>query len=165
MNTLAMTPAPDIQGNLRSALKNALNKAESEGSSVRAATLRLTLCAVRDRDIRAHQKDECKGCNEAEIVRIIRDMIDQRKLAIKEYEANGNLTLAEQEREELDVLMEFLPASLTPTELDRAAEQVVTDLEARCLKDLGRCVTELKARFPDRVESSNAKAAIRKLLN
>lgn len=149
---------------LKETLKAELLKAETENVELRAATLRLALCAVRDRDIKARKKDECRGCEETEINAILHHMIAQREAAADEYDAAGKIELAEQEREEIETLKEFIPKMLDDSEIKLAAEEVVEELEAGCLKDMGRCVSELKARFPDRIDSGAAKSAVKKLL-
>ena len=149
---------------LRQVLKTALEVAESNNDDVRATTLRLAMCAIRDRDLKRRRKDERNGCEHADIVEILETMAAQRSEAIKEYDKAGQLDLAEQEREELDILQEFLPKMAKAEELEAVAGDVVSQLEATCLKDLGRCVAELKAKFPGKVDTSQAKAAIKKHL-
>lgn len=149
---------------LREAIKVSLGKAEQSGNEVRAATLRLVQCAVRDRDLKARRKDERRCCDDAEITEVLQQMAEQRSVAAAEYDSAGRYDLAEQERDELEVLRDFLPKNLKPTELEEAAEEVVTELDAKGLKDIGRCVSEMKARYPNQVESAAAKAAVKKLL-
>ena len=149
---------------LRCALKCALRAAEDTGNDLRAATLRLALCAVRDRDMKARRKDDSRGCEDREITDILHALVDQRESAAKEHDAAGRIDLAEKEREQVSVLQEFLPRCLDPDQMTAAAEQVVQELGARGLKDMGRCVSELKARYPDRIDSGAAKAAVKKLL-
>ncbi len=161
---LQQNVADGVHMSLREELKSELAKAETGGLETRAATLRLVLCAVRDRDIKARKKDECRGCEDTEINAILRHMIAQREAAADEYDASGKIELAEQEREEVDVLKEFIPKKLDDSQIRLAAEHVVRELGGECLKDMGRCVTELKARFPDQIESAAAKSAVKKLL-
>lgn len=156
---------PDAsQKNLRAMIKDAMREAEAEGPELRAATLRLLVCAIRERDVRAHQKDECRGCEEDEILAVIQTMVEQREEAVRDYEADGLVDLAEQEREELDVLREFLPRRLSDAAVDDAARDIVGELGATGLKDMGRCVSELKARYPNQIDSPAAKKAVKKLL-
>ncbi len=164
--SLANTRLEDgVLMNLRESLKTELDAAEAAGEELRAATLRLVQCAVRDRDIKARRKDECLGCDETEILAILQSMAVQREAAADEYEAAGKIELAEQEREEAEILREFLPKTLEPSEILEAAEEVVAELDAKSLKDVGRCVTELKSRFPNQIESGAAKAAVKKLIH
>lgn len=149
---------------LRKSLEKALIEAESASEEVRAATLRLVMCAVRDRDAAARKKDECRGCEETDIADILKKMATQREESAAEYDAAGRIELAEQEREELEVIRGFLPKPMGCDEIRLAAEQVVADLDATGLKDVGKCIGELKARYPGRVESGAASAVVKQLL-
>ncbi len=164
MTVIMMEAETNSDACLRQSLKAALAGAEATNDDVRASTLRLVLCAVRDKDMRARLKDECKGCDDSQILEILRSMIAQRETAISSYEASGRIELADKEREEREVLADFLPRVLCQDEVEEAAREVVEDLGASGLKDMGRCVSELKSRFPDQIESGTAKKAVKPYL-
>ena len=88
-------------------LKNAIRSKDT----LRMATLRLIQAAVKDRDIanRGQGKDPV---SDEEILGILTKMIKQREESAKIYEENARLELAQQEREEISVIQEFLPAQM-----------------------------------------------------
>lgn len=146
-------------------LKSALAEAEAEDrDSVRAATLRLILCAVRDRDASARSKGECDGCPEAAVKQVLELMAAQREISAREYDDSGRITDAEREREELAVIKEFLPKPLSGEALEEAVDRIVAELEASKLTDVGRCMSALKARYPGRIDSGAAGKAVREAL-
>lgn len=149
---------------LRSRIAAELEKAEAAQDDTRASTLRLLQCAVRVRDREAHDRDDVAGCSETVIGEVLRTMIRQREAAIREYDSSCRPDLAEQERRELAVLRSIAPAPLADDEIRLAAERVIHDLEAQGLKDMGRCVTELKSRYPGRLDPTRAGAAVKTLL-
>lgn len=156
---------PDMDSKLRDQLAAALERADREDhDSVEAQTLRLILCAVGDRDMTARQRGECSGCPEAAMRDLLEMMAAQREVSISEYEAAGQVAEAERERAELDVIRAFLPRKLEGEALDAAVQEVVTDLEASRLKDLGRCMQALKQRYPGRIETGSAGKAVRQAL-
>ncbi len=148
---------------LRARIAACLDSAVSDGDDVKIATLRLLTCAVRDRDRGAHARD-LSGCPDAEVLALLNTMIRQREASIRDYEDAGRVDLAEQERLELEALKCVMPPPLPDEEVRSAAERVVADLDASGLKDIGRCVTELKSRFPGRVDAAAAGAAVKNLL-
>lgn len=146
-------------------LKHALAEAEaSDLDGVRAATLRLVLCAVKDRDATARAKGECEGCPEAAVRQVLETMAAQREISAREYDEAGRISDAEREREELQIIKEFLPRPLIGEALETAVKSVVEELEASKLKDVGRCMSALKARYPGQVDSGSAGKAIRAAL-
>ncbi len=149
---------------LRASIKTTLEQAEAAGDELTASTLRLALCAVRDRDRDALARDDVSGCCEAGIANVITTMIRQREASSRDYDEKGRADLAEQKRAELAVLKSVLPKPLAEDEIRTAAATVVKDLAATGLKDMGRCVTELKSRYPGRVDPTRAGMVVKDAL-
>ena len=133
---------------LRERISAELTAATKARADVRLSTLRLIQCAVRDRDIAARASDRTSGCDET-----------------KTYDEAGRPELAEREREEIAVIREFMPEPLTAGELAAAVREVVDELGATGLKDMGRCMETLKARYAGRFTVSEAAAAVKALLS
>jgi hypothetical protein len=152
---------------LRDRIAAELARAETEGENdeVRRATLRLIDCALRDRDTAARAADRTMGCDETEIEAILTKMVAQRKEGARAYDEAGRPELAERERAEIRVLSEFLPRPLSKEELRAAASAVVDQLGASGLKDLGRCMAELKARYCGRFDTASASEVFKSLLS
>lgn len=150
---------------LRGQLESSLATAEAvDHDGVVAATLRLILCAVDDRDVIARRRGQCGGCPEAAMLELLTTMAKQRRASAKDYDDAGRIAEAERERAELDVIESFMPQKLAGEELEAAVDEVVEDLEAEKLKDLGRCMAALKERYPGRVDTGSASSAVRKAL-
>lgn len=148
---------------LRERIAAGIAAATDAGDDITLSTLRLLSCAVRDRDREAHTRD-VSGCPDCDILELLRTMIRQRQVAIRDYEEAGRPDLAEQERVEMQALKSVMPQPMADNEVRDAAARVVADLDARGLKDIGRCVSELKSRFPGRVDPAAAGAAVKDLL-
>lgn len=150
---------------LRVRLETALLNAQNEDrDSVETATLRLILCAVDDRDVSARGRGECNGCPETAMRELLTTMTSQRKSSAKEYDEAGRIEEAERERAELAVIESFLPQKLAGDDLEAAVREIVEELEATKLKDMGRCMQTLKDRYPDRIDTGLASKAIRTVL-
>ncbi len=150
---------------LKDRLKAALSAAEaSDSDSMEAQTLRLIQCAVQDRDVTARGRGDCAGCPEQAVRDVLRMMVAQREETATEYDDAGRLEEAERERAEIEVIKQFLPEPLDGDALEAAVAAVVEDLEASKLKDLGRCMAELKARYPDQLINGAANKAVREAL-
>lgn len=161
---MAFTPTLPPSG-IKERLEDALRSAEIEDKdSVRAATLRLVRCAVRDRDVSARTRGDCAGCPEEAVRDVLETMAAQREISAREYDEAGRVEDAMREREELAVIQDFLPQPLTGAALEAAVAKVVEDLEATKLKDVGRCMSELKSRFPGRIDTGAAGKAVKKAL-
>lgn len=131
---------------------------------VRLATLRLISCAVRDRDVSARTKGDCDGCPEEAVRDVLETMAHQRRISARELDEAGRIADAEREREELSVIEDFLPQPLGGDDLEAAVKDVVEDLDASTLKDLGKCMSMLKARYPGQIDSRTAGKIVRREL-
>jgi len=142
---------------LRARLSVAREDAEMrDRDGVEAATLRLILCAIDDRDVTARQRGECSGCAESTVRELLVMMATQREVSAREYDEAGRIEEAERERAELAIIRSFLPEKLSGAALERAVSEIVEEVEARRLKDMGRCMEALKARYPGQIDSASA---------
>lgn len=148
---------------MRDDIRQALTASMREGDRTRTATLRLINAAIKDRDIeaRSHGKD---AVSDDEIAAILSKMIKQRQESSRIYEENGRCELAEQEREEIAVIREFLPRQLDESEIESACRKVVDDVGASGLRDMGRCMGTLKTRYPGQMDFGKASATVKSIL-
>jgi len=133
--------------------------------ALRVSTLRLISAAIKDRDIAARAEDRCTGCEESEIMAILQKLAKQRDESADTYESAGRLDLAEREREEAEIVREYLPQPMEEAEIERAAKSVVEELNASGLKDMGKCMGTLKERYTGRMDFSKAGAKVKTLLS
>ncbi len=160
-----MAETLSTQTPLRHRLAEALKLAEArDPDGAEAATLRLITCAMRDRDISARSRGDCEGCEETDLRALLEMMASQRQLSAKEYDEAGRVADAEREREELAVIRSFLPKPLDGPALETAVNEVITELEASKLKDMGRCMAELKSRYPHRIDTGKVGKLVREAL-
>lgn len=151
---------------LRQRLLEALEQAEaSDPVSAEAQTLRLVKCAMTDRDVLARGRGDCNGCYDAELVDLLKTMVSQREVSATEYDNTGRIADAERERQEIEILSAFLPQPLQGEALKEAVQEVIGDLSAAKLKDVGRCMTALRERYPGRIECGSAGKAVRDALS
>lgn len=141
---------------LRERLAGALKDAIDSGDQRAAGTLRLIQAALKERDHCARDAGQT-GLDDAEIVAMLRDMIEQRREDIPRCEEAARLDLAEQEAEEIAIIEQFLPPRMGRAEIAQAVDQAIRDLGATRLKDCGRVITALKERYNGQMDFAVAK--------
>lgn len=146
---------------MRERIGAAFKEAMKAQEKRRVATLRLVQAAIKDRDIAARTAGKQDGVSDDEILDILSKMIKQRNDSIAAYEQGGRLELAEQEREEIAVIQEFLPKQLSEAEMQDAIKGVVTEIGAESLKDMGKVMGELKKRYAGQMDFAKAGAAVK----
>ncbi|PHR61782.1 MAG: glutamyl-tRNA amidotransferase [Robiginitomaculum sp.] len=149
---------------LRNEITVAMKEAMKAKDSLRLSTIRLIRAAIKDRDIAARTKDQCQGCGDEQILKILSKMLKQREESASIYEKAGRLDLSERERAEIAVIGTFMPEQMSQSEIEQAAVDVVNELQAAGLKDMGRCVGLLKERHAGSMDFGKAGAALKSLL-
>ncbi len=148
---------------MRDRINAALKVAQDDGNKRRCATLRLVQTAVKDREAAARENGK-DGVKEIEVVEILQKMIKQRETSAEEFESGGQLDLAEQEREEQDIIREFLPEKMSDDEVRTLCEATVKDIDAQGLRDIGRCMSALKTRYPGKMDFVQASCFVKDML-
>ncbi len=138
-------------------LKEALKARESQ----RVSTLRLITAAIKDRDIAMRGQETGEGVDDGEILAILAKMIKQRQESAKAYEEGGRLDLAEQEREEIRIIRDYLPRQMTEQEVEAAITRAIETTGAASIRDMGKVMAELKARHTGQMDFARASAAIK----
>ena len=133
--------------------------------SARLSTLRLISAAIKDREIAARGEggDEA-GLAEAELTAILSKMVKQRQESAKAYEEGGRLELAERELDEIKVIQSYLPRQLDAEETRAAIDKAIAELGAESIRDMGRVMGELKARYAGQMDFGAVGAMVKQKL-
>lgn len=149
-----------LREQITAALKDAMKNQQRRATG----TLRLIIAALKDRDIAARGKGNTNGIEEQEILQMLQTMIKQRRESIEHYENGGRLELAEQEGEEIAIIEGFLPEQLGGDALAAAVSEVIEELDASTIKDMGRTMTELRQRYAGQMDFGKASAIVKATL-
>lgn len=154
---------------MRDQITSATKSAMKAGDKRRLSTLRLISAAIKDRDIaaRVDEKGQSTGkeaIEETEILQLLQKMIKQRKESEETYRQAGRSELVEQEQFEITVIEEFLPAQMSEDEIRNAVAEVIAAEGAAGLKDMGRTMGALKAKYAGTMDFGKASAMAKELL-
>lgn len=141
------------------ALKDALKTQDKR----RISTLRLIRAAIQDRDI-VHRGAGKDPVTDEEIMQILSKMVKQREESAKAFEDGGRLELAAQERDEIAIIRDFMPRQLAEEQVKKACQQVVAEIGAEGLRDMGRCMNALKEKYAGQMDFSKASGIVKGLL-
>lgn len=149
---------------LRNSLNEALKTALKSQEKCEISTLRLILAALKDRDIAARGDGDGEGIGEDEILEMLNKMVRQRRDSAEVYRGNGRPELADKEEREIEVVRRFLPRPLNDDEMQGAIGDVIGELEARTIEDMGKVMGTLKQRFAGRMDFGKASALVKEQL-
>lgn len=131
---------------LRDQFTDQLKTAMKAGEAARVSTLRMILAKLKDTDIASRPKGVDKVPDE-EIMAMLRGMVKSRRESVLLYRQGNRPELAEKEEAEIAVIEGFLPATLEGAALDAAVAEAIASTGAASMKDMGKVMGALKAKF------------------
>lgn len=149
---------------MRAALAQALKDAIKGQDKSRISTLRLIQAAIQDRDI-ANRGVGKESASDDDILAILAKMVKLREESAKAFEEGKRPELAAQERQEIDIIRGFLPRQLDQAAVEEACRQVIAEIGATGLKDMGRTMSVLKERYAGQMDFGKASAIVKALLS
>ena len=129
------------------------------GDKERLATVRLLLAAIKQREV-----DERITLDDDQILAVIEKMIKQRREAIAQFEIGGRGDLVAKENAEIGVLQAYLPAQLTPSEVEALIAEAIAATGAASIKDMGKVMGFVKPKAQGRTDMGALSARIKQKL-
>ena len=145
---------------MRETITAALKDATKAQDKRRVSTLRLVSAAIKDRDIAARTVGKTQA-TDAELLELFAKMIKQREESQKIYADAGRADLAKQESEEIEIIREFLPKQLSDKEMEKAIASAIAESNATGVKDMGKVMAALKARYAGQMDFAKASALVK----
>ena len=149
---------------IRERLTESLKSAMKAKDALRLATVRLILAARKDRDIAARGSGHSEGIGEDEVLTMMQTMVRQRRESIEMYKKGQRDDLVKQEEGEIKVIEEFLPRQMSEGEVSAASREVIAELDAHSIKDMGRVMGKLKSQYAGKMDFGRASQVVKGLL-
>ena len=148
---------------MREAISEGYKTAMKARDARRTGTLRSVREAIKDKDI-ANRVDGKGPLSNEEILVLLQKMVKQREESFAIYVEAGRNDLATVEKEEIDILNEFLPKSLSEAEVDAAIQTAIAKTGASGGKDMGKVIASLKADYPGQIDFGKASGKVKAAL-
>ncbi|QXQ07959.1 GatB/YqeY domain-containing protein [Sphingosinicellaceae bacterium] len=131
--------------------------------SVRLGTLRLISAALKNKDIEL-RTGTAPTDDDVLVADVLSKMAKQRRESIEMYVTGGRPELADAERAELGVIEGFMPAQMSAGEAQAKVRELVAELGATSLKDMGRVMAVVRERFAGQLDMGSASAMVKAAL-
>ena len=136
-------------------LKDAMKARDAE----RRDALRLILNALK-----GSEKDLQRPLSEDEELQVLQRERKRRVEAAEAFRAGGREEQAEAEERELDVLEEFMPEPLSEDEIEEIVDDVIAEVGATSMADLGRVMADVMPQIAGRADGSVVSQIVREKL-
>lgn len=150
---------------IREQLKKALIEALKNKDEKKTATIRLINAAIKDKDIEARPKGITDGIDDTAVMSLLQSMVKQRKESIEMYKQGNREDLVASEQAEIDIINQFLPQQMNEEETKQAIAAVIQETGATSIKDMGKVMGGLKAKYAGKMDFSTASQLIKTLLS
>ena len=141
---------------LKERINEEMKAAMRAGEKERLAGIRMIQAAIKQREV-----DERIELDDAQVLSIIEKMIKQRREAIAQFEAGGRADLVAKETAEIVQLQAYLPAQLSPAELEALIAAAIAETGAASIKDMGKVMALVKTRAAGRADMGAVGALIK----
>lgn len=147
---------------MRERFTTVMKEAMKAGDKRRLATVRMIQAALKDKDIEARGLG--KTVSDDDILSLLQKMVKSRQESADIYGKAGRPELETQEREEIAIINEFLPQQLGEDEVKAAIAAAISETGATSMKDMGKVVAALKAKYTGQLDFAKASALVKGML-
>lgn len=148
---------------LREDLQNALKEAMKAKDMETVGAVRLIIAGQKEKDVVA--RGSGKECaSDQELLAMMQTMVKQRTESAKIYREGGREELAVKEEKEIKVIERFLPKQLGEDETKEIIKNIMAEIGASSIKDMGKVMAELKTKYAGQVDMGKASSLIKTLL-
>jgi len=134
------------------ALQNQVMDALKAAMKAKDAVALESLRAIKSAILLQQSEAGAKELSPADEIKLLQKLVKQRKDSAALYNQRGRTDLAEPELAQAKVIEQFLPEPLSEVELDQLIQNVINELAAEGMKDMGRVVGEVNSRAAGKAE-------------
>ena len=148
---------------IRDDIKAATIAAMKSGDKETTGTLRMVSASIKNRDIEARTGGAPKD-DDVLVTEVLQKMVKQRRESADIYRKNGREDRAAAEEAEIGVIERFLPQQLSDDEAEAKIREIIAEIGASSMKDMGRVMALVKERLGASIEPARASAMVKTAL-
>lgn len=137
-----------------------IKEAMKARDSVRLSTLKMLSAELHNAAIDNHGE-----LNEEQEIAVVKKEAKKRRDAIEAYEKAGSADRAENEKKELEILQEFLPAEMSDEDLGKVISEIIAETRASNMADMGKVMSAVMAKTNGQANGSRVSAMVREKLS
>jgi uncharacterized protein len=142
-------------------LRADLTAAMKRRDELATSALRLALAGIKEAAVSGK---EARDLDDDEIAKVLTKQVKKREEAAEAFRSAGRDDRADRELAERDVLAAYLPAALTPEELDALVSEVLTEGGFSGMAAMGPAMKAVTARVAGRADGKTVSTLVRERL-
>jgi len=136
----------------KESMKNKQTLRKNTIQAVRAAALQM-------------EKDKKIVPTDEDFVQIIATEVKKRKNSLPDFERSGRQDLIDELKEEIRILMAYLPEQVSEADLQEIVQAKIKILAAESMKDMGKVMGALTSELAGKADMKQVSQIVKKLLN
>jgi uncharacterized protein YqeY len=148
---------------LRETFTSELKAAMLAKDAPRVSTMRMITSKLKDIDIAARPKG-VDHVSDDEITSMLRGMVKSRRESVELYKQGNRPDLVSKEEAEIAVIESFLPKQMDADALRSAVAEALSETGASSVKEMGKVMAALKAKFGAQLDMAKAGPVVKQLL-
>ncbi|MBL6811541.1 MAG: GatB/YqeY domain-containing protein [SAR86 cluster bacterium] len=145
---------------LKSLIRTQVTISMKDGDKFKTTVLRMILAEIQKVEI-----EEKSDLDELQITSILEKMIKQRNDAIAQFEQAKRQELADKEKQEIEIIREFLPEQMSEEEVSELVSKIISEVDAQDMKDMGKVMGSLKPLIAGKADAGVVSQLVKKALS
>ncbi len=144
---------------LKERIKNDIKEAMRAKDTVRRDTLRNLSAAIKQIEV-----DERRELSDADVEAILMKYVKQREDAIAQFKEAGRDDLVAKDEAEIALVRTYLPEPMDDAELEKSLQEIIAEVGAESMKDMGKVMGKAKAVIGSRADGGRISQTVKRLL-
>jgi uncharacterized protein len=142
-----------------------MKEAMKAGEKKKLATIRLMTSAIKEKEINTRTEGhDSAAISDATVLEVLTKMVKQRQDSISAFDQGGRPELAQNERDEMEIIQSYMPKQMGEDETKAAVAAAIKTVGAASIKDMGKVMAELKAKYAGQMDLGKAGGIVKSLL-
>ena len=144
-------------------VKKDLIEAMKSGDKFKLSVIKMLKSALLNEEINLGGNGS--GLTDDQVLAVIKREVKKRNGSIEEYTKYGKMDAVEDLKKEVEVLSTYLPEEMSDEELNKHIDEIITEVGASSIKDMGRVMKELTAKYASQIDMGKASSMVKSKLN
>ena len=115
--------------------------------------------------IKKEEKDKNKDFSDSEVIQVLKKAIKRNQDAFEQFSKAGRNDLAEKEQMEIKIISRYLPDELSSSEIEKLVQGIISEVNAKDQKDIGKVMAIIKQNHADSVDMGLASKLVKTILS
>ena len=136
-----------------------MKTAMKDRDSVRLDTLKLVSAECKNQEIELQKK-----LNDVQTVGVLKKQIKHYQESIEQFHKAGRPESAKEQEQRRQILQAYLPQPLTSAALQKAVEEVIAEMGADSIKQMGAVIKQVQSKTAGRADNKSLAKLVRERL-